>query len=270
MRSANAWPGVAIVEGPALPGESEVASPGRVFAIEHDGIALTPNGVAPFFQPLPSFERQGVETWRGEEVVSIAGDRWRRQARDGPVTVHDDDDVIAVGPWKLALRADVGATIVLRRWKSRVLCRPLGHLGGYGALWLLATEPAWWITLDATGFRRRLRRVGVSYKALGGRVDPGVARFIAAGLAGIERDEGVTFDGVVDGETGLWRDRTKGVGVRFSELTKEGPSAALDGAVASVDDVAAFVRSVDPVGWEREQMLREECAIAVSMLKPEP
>ena len=31
---------------------------------------------------------------------------------------------------------------------------------------------------------------------------------------------------------------------------------------ASVDDVAALARSLDPVGWAREAELREECAIA--------
>lgn len=262
MNSENAWPGIVVVDGPPLPGEQ-----GRVFAVE-TGVALTPTGVVPFFQPLPSWRPSPPEVWGQEETLVRTEGLWRhRQHRGAPLVDRHDGEQLRVGDWTLELRGDVGATIELKRWKSRVLCRPLGRVGAWAALWLLATEPQWWITLDAVGFRRRLRRVGVPLEGLGQRVDPAVARVIARGAADLSRDVGVTFDGVVDGET--WGNQRGLAGAHFATLTAELPHAPFEGPLAPVDVVADFVRSMDPVGWAREALLREECAIAVSMLKPE-
>jgi hypothetical protein len=69
---------------------------------------------------------------------------------------------------------------------------------------------------------------------------------------------GVTFDGVVVSGVGLASPEDV-----FAAITSVS-GGDYDGAVADVDEVAAFVKSFDRRGWQREQLFREECSLVAS------
>lgn len=186
--------------------------------------------------------------------------------------------------WRLQLVDDVGCMGTIKRRGQHVLCRPLGlfkpmpRAPEVSACWLLASDPGSWALVDDTGFSRVKRWTGAPWarvQALGGSLDAGVAKAIALACEGRGPPLLLGFDGDVacghqrPAPTAAERFRT----LLADSVTDSAADSAVDSAAstaldfddvvaASAADLGALARAADPVGWQREELLREECAVA--------
>lgn len=293
LTNPHRWPGLRIVDGPAVGG----LGVGDVCAVDPPReLRLTPAGHAP---PLP---------WRldlGRRAPALPFPRPDRDVDDDDEEGEDDalplrllvddgwtlngrpvaaGDVFDAGPWRVALVDDAGVVpAVSVADDGGVFGRPVAVLpvdDAWGAIWLDLRDPGFFAVRVDGRVRARFRRESAvpldhlrRSQTLGGVVDAGVAKAIAVGADGCVPDVDLGFDGAVcaladprRGFTALEHfSRLIGQPLTW-ERDRPAAQARFDAVeAASVDDVAALARALDPVGWQREQQLREECALAVAV-----
>ncbi|MDP2345775.1 MAG: hypothetical protein Q8O67_32830 [Deltaproteobacteria bacterium] len=281
------WPGMEIVEGPLIAG----LGPGDQVAVDVGRpILLYPRRYQqPFGFDIDVDEHIDVAI----ELLRRETDESRRRNDSPRIAVFGDDgwrvdDQPAsagpqiAGPWRVRLLDDVGAVPTVRRVGSMVLGRPMGVRTVYDALltvWLLLSDPNHLVLRAADGSLTTLpRRVGAPLdqlrraKLLGGHMDPERAKAIALAADGAPLPLFLGFHGAVfhagvpTGERGGWSAlehfcRLIGTPLAW-ERDRPAAQAAFDRTeLADVKAIADLARSIDPGGWEREQLLREECAL---------
>ncbi len=267
------WPGLRIVDGPPLPLVKDVA----VFAVPVGiavNIAAGPHATRPFDVAFDTWLDDDVPH---KDVASIwATDHgWEGRTRPGhalPALVGGA--LIQAGPWQLQLVDDAGVLLQVQRRGSEVFARPMGlrSFGRTTAVWLMASAPDFWALVDDDGFHRLPREAGVPLRSAIGRMDAERAKAIALLAHGKRGTLGLGFDGSLFADQGPKNGRVptaKGAKAWFRELTglerTEAQSLFDATDAASAADLVAFSRSLDPVGAEREALLREECAIAAGL-----
>lgn len=263
------WPGVRVVDGPRVAGlrvDDLVAIELGLWIWRTGSLSVVPFWVGAIDVPAdaevaaPAAFLAEASGWRTREELPLGG-----------------GSLLDSGPWRLELVDDVGALPGLRRVDGMVLARPAGFrlnpLGEVGSVWLLVSDPASCVVVWDSGRVQKIPRwSGTPLPLQAGILDVGRAKAIAAAVPEQGAASGVAlgFDGAV-----VWKElgrrrrsrlehfcRLIGQPLVWERDRDEAQRLYDDAEACAVDDIAALARSIDPVGWQRESELREECAIA--------
>lgn len=272
LTNPHRWPGLRIVEGPDLAG----LGVGDVLALEINNPVHLGDADMPVRAALPGLRRHASNESDDDVPWLAATDEgWA-----GSIPGLQAGALVGAGKWKLVLVDDVGVLPSLRQLRGVVVARPLGFNAGDFLQWLCVSDPRFFVheALLGGGVTRYRRVSGIALddlrrsRLLGGVVDPERAKTIALASEGRPPSIDLDYDGgVLVGEVvrNGWSALEHFARLIGQPLTWERERSAMqqrfdETDAASVDDLAAFARSLDPVGWQREQLLREECALALA------
>ena len=298
LTNPHRWPGLRVVDGPDVDG----CGVGFVVALDvNNAVRL---GARPADVPVrcdPAGLRPRLPWWRdradllhehdddddsddddGAGVEGVA--HWIAATDDGWAGSIDGlagGVVLAAGSWRVALVDDVGAVPSVTVGDGGLVGRPIGFNTEGGMQWLSLAAPGFYVERAKNPARwlRRRRESGVALddlrrsKLLAGVVDPERAKAIAVAADGRVPHIDLSYDGdvsagdVVKNGWSALEHFSRLIGEPLTwERDRPRMQARFDAApAATVDDVAALARALDPIGWQREQQLREECAMAVAL-----
>lgn len=268
------WPGLRVVDGPPLPLLADVDVFAAPVGVEVR-IAAGPHATRPFDVAFDTWLDEDVRSGEGppgSAAIWATDDGWGGRPLPGhSFGVLAGGSVVQAGPWHLELVDDAGALVRVQRRGSAVFARPLGlrSFGRTTAVWLMASAPDFWALVDDDGFHRLPRESGVALRTAMGRMDAERAKAIALMAHGKRGSLGLGFDGALYADQSPRNGRVptaKGAKAWFRELTgleRTEAQSLFDATDAcSASELKAFARVLDPVAAEREELLREECAIA--------